>query len=322
MIQGTLFILKIIGIIFLIIVSILILLLCLLLFVPIRYHVVSEKKEVVFLKAKLHWLFHFITVDFFYQDSFRYVVRVFGIPLVHSQKETASRFKRRSKHETSIPEEDEHDTPLKSKSTEHQSTNTKNTEAKKTEDNKTEDNKTEDNKTEHNKTEPNNTEPNNTEHDNTTQKKKRKIDRGIHKLLTKIQYTFHTICDKIKEISKQIDYYVRVLKDPACKQALEVSLKQIHSLLNSIRPRKFQIHIEIGTEDPATLGTIMSWYGVFYPIYTHHIQIYPEFEKEIFVYDAFLKGRIRIARVVIVLSILYFDKNIRRIISLLKREEL
>ena len=86
MIQGTLFILKIIGIIFLIIVSILILLLCLLLFVPIRYHVVSEKKEVVFLKAKLHWLFHFITVDFFYQDSFRYVVHVFGIPVIRSQK--------------------------------------------------------------------------------------------------------------------------------------------------------------------------------------------------------------------------------------------
>ena len=329
MIHIGILILKIIGILLLTLFAIIIIMLLLILFVPIRYEIKSEKNGTLYAKARVHWLLHIISTEFDYEKTGSYWVKIFGIRIIDSHKTNMNSNHKKKKKKTRISKRkaEEINNDVSQMNTDSydsdEPTVTTGTERienieKKSKDQKNKDQKSKDRKSKNRKSK-------NKKHNGIKSKESnnifKKIAKRIHHLSTKIQYTIKSICDKIKNTWNDVQYYKSILTNPNLKPAVAVAWKQIKKILNSIKPRKFKIHMQIGTQDPSTLGEIMAWYGIFYPIYTYHIQIYPDFEKEVFLYSAFLKGRIRIFTIIKVLFILYFDKHIREIIALLKREE-
>ena len=309
-------ILKILGIILLVLIITVFILLFIILFVPIRYEIKSTKKDKIQARARMHWFFHILRAEVTYQETLKYSVKALWFTFIDSSVEDDSGTK--SDQETKDKKKFIH---------------SKNTEYNK-------DNKDKKDKKDNNESDL--LEPvssgdkkirkykNNEESDENTNKKAKnsavvhlihKIKHKVHILIRKIRYTFNGICDKIKKVTQDIAYWKQLTEDPKCKAALKEAWKQMIRVLKSIRPRKFQADIILGTQDPSTLGQIMAWYGIFYPIYSYHIQIYPEFERVIFEYDAYLKGKITIFTILLAGIRLYFNKDIKYVIALFNRED-
>lgn len=346
MIHIGILILKTIGILLLVLFIIIIAMLLLILFVPIRYEIKSEKNDALYARARVHWLLHIISAEYNYEEAGAYFVKIMGIRIIDSNKSNVNSNHKKKKASKSKRKADEINNDISqinsntndngepaitagveiidntNKKIENSRSIDNRNESKNSVGGNTETIKNEDKKNNDKKS--NVKKHRNKKHRSIKNKDKnifKKITNWIQHLVTKIQYTIKSICDKIKKTWNDIQYFKSILSNPNLKPAVLVAWKQIKKILNSIKPRKFKIHMQIGTQDPSTLGEIMAWYGIFYPIYTYHIQIYPDFEREVFLYSAFLKGRIRVFTILKVLFILYFDKHIREIIALLKREE-
>lgn len=75
-------ILKVSGIILGILLAVLFILLLLVLFVPVRYDINGKKREELQVKGKVHWLFHIVSFQIFYEDGeLKQTLRIFGVPV-------------------------------------------------------------------------------------------------------------------------------------------------------------------------------------------------------------------------------------------------
>lgn len=144
--------------------------------------------------------------------------------------------------------------------------------------------------------------------------------RKIWKLLKNIRYTIQSIYDKIRNIIHHIRYYYRVLQSELFGRTWEKYSKEVLCLLKRIAPRKIKGYLHIGMEDPATTGQILGYYGMLYPLIGEHIDVVPDFEHVILEGTLKIRGNITLFQAVRIACTIYFDKDLQKLIRLLKRE--
>ncbi len=325
MITILLTILKVLGILLLILLSALILLILLVLFVPVRYRVrLCRKAEdgiPITIDLKVTWLMHLINASFSYPKAAFLKVRLLCFTVFRSdKKKTASAPSEKKKKHKEIKTENQTDegmtTPQKTapepKPPKYRSgpENTESTE---------------------------NAEKANAAEDAKEETKKEtqgtvfsKIRRGLERckeffqkllsLFQNIRYTITRICDKIKHIVNHIQYYMKILKSDTFSRAWTVCSGQALSLLKSILPGKFTGSLVIGTGDPAGTGQVLAAYGMLYPLLGNHINVTPDFERQIIEGELFIKGKITIFKGLKTAWKIYFNRDLRRVIQLFKRE--
>lgn len=288
-------ILKITGIFLLVVLGIILALVVLVLFVPIRYRIDMHRKVTedtpVAVKARCTWLFHIVSAGFAYPEAAYVRVKVFCFTVFRTDKMGAGSPK------TSKPKK----TNPKEKKQEK-----KNLEKPADKENTERNSLTEDDKTAE--------EP--------QEEKRTWMDffKKLWSVLKNIQYTINKICDKIKHVIKDIRYYMHVIQSNTFQRAWAVCSKQVFSLLKSILPKKLKGNLLVGTGDPAGTGQVMALYGMLYPLLGNHIDITPDFEQQIVEGWLLIKGRIMLIQVIKAAWIVYFNKNLRHLIKLLKRE--
>jgi hypothetical protein len=92
-------------------------------------------------------------------------------------------------------------------------------------------------------------------------------------------------------------------------------------LLKSIRPRKFAVNLHIGTGDPAQTGQICAVFGMIYPFIGNYVSIEPEMEEKIYEGDFCIKGHITVFMLLRAALVIFFDKDIKRLIAIVKKAE-
>ena len=142
----------------------------------------------------------------------------------------------------------------------------------------------------------------------------------LWKLLKNIRYTIQSIYDKIRNIIHHIRYYYRVLQSELFRRTWEKYSKEVLCLLKRIAPRKIKGYLHIGMEDPATTGQILGYYGMLYPLIGEHIDVVPDFEHVILEGTLKIRGNITLFQAVRIACTIYFDKDLQKLIRLLKRE--
>lgn len=128
------------------------------------------------------------------------------------------------------------------------------------------------------------------------------------------------LCAKIKEGIANIRYYFELLKEEETSLAFSACKGSIFKVLKSLRPRKLEADLTIGTGSPDTTGYCMAVAGMLYPHFYRHVNIVPDFEKTIFEGRIFCKGKITLCVFLIQALRLYTNKDIRVLIKKLKRE--
>lgn len=151
----------------------------------------------------------------------------------------------------------------------------------------------------------------------------RRIRQFFEKLKTaveNIRYTIRRMCDKIKAASDTIQYYKEVLESDAFRHSWELCKGQVGILLKALKPDKFEADLIVGTGDPASTGDILAVYGMLYPFWGTHVRIAGDFERQHLEGYVYIKGKIRAFTFLRVAWKFYRNKDIRKLIKLLKKE--
>ena len=155
------------------------------------------------------------------------------------------------------------------------------------------------------------------------EKRNKSVFAFFHKLLEalkNIEYTIQGICGKIKNVMENIRYYIDILQGEAFRSVFRNAKKQMIWICRKVKPTKCRINLRAGMEDPATTGQIVAAYGILYPLVGGSVFLQPEFEEKVIEGDVYIKGKITGIIFLIAGLKIALDKNIWRLIKLLKKE--
>lgn len=312
MITVLLTILKIIVIILLCVLGLILAVLTLVLFVPVRYRITACKKaedEVpVRVSFQVTWLLHSLNAAFRYPEQAYLRVRLFCFTIFSTNREAKE--KKSGKQEREKPEAGgkaakQEDEPKEQAGTEYTKTqeSTEYTREQTAEKEKSgEDAK---------------------EEEEPEQSRSAMLHSFLKKLLDilkNIQYTIEKICGKIKEVIKNIRYYLEIVQSDPFKRAFSSCGGEALSLLRSVFPYRIRGSLLIGTGDPAGTARIIGLQGILYPLIGDHIIITPDFEHTVMEGNLSVRGKITLFRAVKTALKIYFNKDLRKVIRLLKKE--
>ncbi len=142
----------------------------------------------------------------------------------------------------------------------------------------------------------------------------------IRDLFQNIQYTIKNFCDKIKSVSEQIEYYRKLIASDVFQQSFQLCKGELAYIFKKLKPQKIEADLIIGTNDPAVTGEILAIYGMLYPFIGEHMNVAGDFEQQRIEGHVFIKGRIRAVTFVKTAIRIYFNKDVRKLINLLKKE--
>lgn len=336
MLHILLLLLKIIGIVLLTLIGLLVLVILLVLFVPVRYSMRVEADETVFVKARVSWLLQLLHVSAVYDGKFGVVVRLFGIPVrrIPEPQEKVKKKKRHSRKQAKKngktaqdavrPADKQQDTgqPADEQQADGRLTDIEDggagtpTErmtdygARLVEESRPEDSKEEEAGSEEPETEK-----------LSFFQKLARFFRAVRAFFSKILYTIHHICDKIKTIRETAAYYSEVLKSDEGRRTFALVRRELWNLLRHIAPTKLTGSLVIGMDDPAATGQIIAIVSMFYPIYGDNVSITPDFDEKCLRGSLYLKGRIRVFTLIRIAWRIYFNKDMKKFLHMLKREE-
>lgn len=287
-----LLILKILGIVLLVLLGILLALLLIVLFVPVRYQGSGYRKEgdpvPVHVQLKVTWLLHLVRVSFIYPEEAFLKVKILFFQILPA-KEKKKKASNKKEADGKKPKTDKKEVGSDVSDT-------------------ASDQKISD-------------EGNAADEDGGDDR--RTISDFVRKLffaIRNIKYTIRKIYDKIKHIIHNIRYYIKILQTESFKRAFALCREQLLRLMKIVLPRKVSGTFTIGMEDPAATGQILSIYGILYPLIGDSITVIPDFEKPVMEGSFRFKGKITAFTLIRIAAKIYFDKDLKRVICLFKKE--
>lgn len=285
-------ILKIIGIILLVILGILLFVCAVVLLYPVRYRVAAKADgdvKSLSLEAKASWLLRVVSAFVVYKEQkLEWQVTLFGWKLNQPGKK-----KRNKEKKEVLPNPDE---PAYEQADKNDSIPKEETPAGETtwEDS------------------PVNEEQRQPKASEKAKKKKKEKVKSDQTWPQKIRCTIHKICDKIKAIWRVKEEVKEFLTDEVHLRAFGKAKGELIVLLKHFRPRRLKGYVRFGLEDPYHTGQVLAVLSVLYPFYGKHLEVYPEFEREILEGDVYLKGHLRLVHFLRIIRLIFFDKDIKQ----------
>lgn len=304
MLAFILVLLKILGILLLSLFLLFILSIVMVLFVPVRYRSNGYYEKDYSINAQIFWLLHILTVVIRMksEEKMKLDLKLFGITIWsnHKVKKQKNKKKREQKSkgnvERELLEEDmkpitPHDARIKPKESDMELSHPDSETSEYCEESIPRDEKT-----------------------------KRERVR-VHQILDKIKCYFNLFYDKISNIKRDISYYLDVLQSEAFRNSFTKCKKRLLIILHAVLPKKWHMNIRFGKADhPDMIGEIMGIWGMLYPLHRGKICLETSFEEDFFEAGYEMKGSLRIVVMAKTIFVLLFDKDIKNLRSLFKRE--
>lgn len=320
-------VIKIIGIVLLIILGLMLLFAGILLFVPVRYRIRLQKGAADEWKAAhavIHvtWLLHLLNVSFCYPERAYVRVRILFFTIFRSDRPKKAKPPKNKPPKKTDRKDASKEELLQKEAYATQATDQTQKDSAGNEE--AQERKQEEQPQEKEKKE---------EHEKEKEKEKqktgklspkerfRRIAGKVWDILKNIRYTIRKIYDKIVDIIRNIHYYTEILKSELFKETFKKCSGELWGLIKSIAPRKVKGWLHIGMEDPATTGKLLGYYGMLYPLIGKHLDVIPDFDEVVFEGVVRIRGRITLFRAIKTGIVIYFNKDLQKLIRLCKREE-
>lgn len=315
-----LLILKILGLSIAGILGLVILIICLILFVPIRYRMYSSYYGEMLFEGKISWLLYLISAPVsFKMGKLTYAVKFLFFKLKDSEEESKSK-KIKAKKEK-VKKEKVKKEKIKNEKTSPDYV------LEGFDDNPETENKKTDN-VEKDSIETDNIETDNIEADSIETDNKESFFDRLSEFIKKI---FDFACNmkqkvsklfaKLKSVKDNTEYYIDLFGNERKVEVLKKALAIVLGELKKMAPKKLNGQVHFGLEDPGTMGTVLAVLGIIYPIIGNNFNIEPDFEQVVFEGEVFMKGRIYIISLLIAAWKLYFNKELRRVLKDIKKED-
>lgn len=324
MLHILLLILKIIGILLLGILGVIVLGIACALFVPVRYRIEAVRKEggeepPVVLRVKITWLLHFVNLIVRFDGSLFVRARLMVFTLFRLPKrEKKGKKRKRGKMEGDRRRETAQESAADDKEApENRPAQVKESVAETKTPEEPENRPIE--STEASGEEPG-AKPSLWDRLRAVPEILRGIFLKIKSLFENIQYTIQKFCDKIKSMSDTIEYYREVIEGEVFQRSFALCKGELIRIGKRLKPQKFQARLLVGMDDPAATGQILAVCGMLYPLLGGHVDVAGDFERKRLEGRVFVKGKIRLFTFLRVAAKVYFNKDIKKLYKLLKKE--
>ena len=303
MIQVLLLILKILGITLLVLLGLLLLIVAVLLFVPFFYKVrVVHNPDKTQIKAKVSFLYPFLSVTVQYLEKLSYKVRILGIAFFNSDR---PKKERRAKTVKKSKAKQKKKKPVKEPGPEQVSVQTVNEipegihhqEVSVPKESLSE------------KQTPFKTEE---------KKEKQGFFKKIKGKIQKIRETISKVINKCKKLLHQKDEAKRILNQPETKKAIAFAWGELKHLLKHVLPRKIKGYVAYGAENPATTGQMLGILSVVYAKTGQLLEIRPNFVGKQLECDVEIKGRIQLFTILVIAIKVLCNKELKQLVSEVK----
>ena len=137
----------------------------------------------------------------------------------------------------------------------------------------------------------------------------------IKEIIEKVKCTFRNICDTIKNIKSEYDFYKGLWNQPEGKAAVSQLLRQVWYLLKKIKPSKIEGDVIFGTGDPATTGQALGAIAAVYGFLPEKLHITPDFEEKKYEGNLQIRGKLRLIHIVVIAVKLIADRNFRYVMK-------
>ena len=137
----------------------------------------------------------------------------------------------------------------------------------------------------------------------------------IKAIIEKVKCTFQNICDTIKKVKNEYDFYKGLWDRPEGKAAVKKVFGEIWYLLKKIKPSKIEGHVILGTGDPATTGQMIAAIAAVYGFFPEKLHVTPDFEEKKYEGNLQVKGKLRLIHVVVIAVRLIADRNFRYVVK-------
>ncbi len=145
---------------------------------------------------------------------------------------------------------------------------------------------------------------------------------SLRERLEKIRYTICSIYDKIKAAKETAGYYRELLQGEEFKSCLSFVTGKTGKIFRHILPKRISGYLLFGTGQPDQTGYILGMISIIRGMRGYDkFHIEADFERQIVEGKIQCKGRIRLATVGILALQIYQKKELKELISKLKREE-
>ena len=147
------------------------------------------------------------------------------------------------------------------------------------------------------------------------------LKKRIHSLTDKIKSIIKKTKRKIRavirskdKLKKKIDDIKMIINDEANKEMVRLLYSQLKALFKEIMPVKYKINIHYGCDDPYRTGELLMYISVFYGLSGINMNITPDFNEKILEGDIYIKGRVRICKLLMIVFRVYRNKRFRELV--------
>lgn len=137
----------------------------------------------------------------------------------------------------------------------------------------------------------------------------------------KPRFTISALCDKIRNIRDNTEYYKERLTAKENRLFLQRVKERLLAVLKSIKPKVLTARVVCGTGSPDTTGYLCALYGILYPVLTDKVSFTADFENKILEGSFSAKGKIRVVTLLRHGIGILRDKQLKAFIKEMKRED-
>lgn len=112
--------------------------------------------------------------------------------------------------------------------------------------------------------------------------------------IDKIECTIQRICDRIKKVCDEAEYYRELLLCEDTKGLTAHAFRRLGKILRSLRPGKLKADILFGTGSPDTTGYALGLYGILSPRLGRKVNITPDFDRAVLEGEIYASGHITV----------------------------
>lgn len=141
------------------------------------------------------------------------------------------------------------------------------------------------------------------------------IKGRIKKFIKLLKDTYNKVNGAKEKLTNKIEEIKSMVNDTENRELVSLIISQLKRLFKEIKPKKYDINVHFGFEEPDVTGKVLMYIAVFYGLTGLNINIKPEFEEKIFEGDCYLKGRIRVITLLSIALKVYKNKRFKQIIN-------
>ena len=145
-----------------------------------------------------------------------------------------------------------------------------------------------------------------------------RISKFIDELEARLKALLKSAAEALKKLKTAYDKRSGQLKalkalwqDERFLKGRELLTSRILKLLKELKPRKGCGYLRLGFDDPYTTGQAMMLASLLYPLYAEHIDMIPDFDREIIDGELDIRGRIRAIVPAEAALRVFFNKQLR-----------